>query len=91
MSWTHGSYKTWGEYLGEDTSAVWTFLSAYAQNFYCWWMRRWSDLLHYEKQELCHIFDVEFRKSSKAFGDVGVKRQVDAEKNQAHEHEWNIA
>lgn len=21
MSWTHGSYKTWGEYLGGDGSA----------------------------------------------------------------------
>ncbi len=36
------------------------------------------NLLHNKKQKLCHIFDVEFRQSSKAFGNLRAQWQRDA-------------
>lgn len=55
-------------------------LTAYAADFYWWLFRQASVVLHYEKQKFSHIFDVEFRQSCKAFGNVGVQRQSDAAK-----------
>lgn len=40
--------------------------------------QRAEDLLHNKKQKLCHIFNVKLRQSGKAFGNLGVQRQVNA-------------
>lgn len=84
MSWTQGSYKTWGEYLHQQRGGQ---SEGEKKNSGCRWIPSpslkqhtlsQSHLLHYEKQKLGNIFNVEFRQSSKASGNLRVERQCDA-------------
>lgn len=50
MSWTQGSYKTWGEYLEEEAETAYTLLLALASV--------WMPTLIYSTKN-CHIFCID--------------------------------